>query len=321
MYKSISIFYSLLILLFTNTKAHSQNSTIKFYNYKWEPCEVSEARFFSNVEKTDSGWLRHDYFLNSQQLQMRALFKDSACKIRNGDVAYFHCNGNLESKGRVVNDKREGIYILYHFNGMMADSGNYHNGEIIGYKLSWHPNGMMADSIFRKDDSTTIEVSWFDNSNPSSAGYYINDKKHGKWSYFHKNGNIACTEINDHGKVVEVSYVNEDNSIPNDTSNTRRDAEFKGGVKKWQEYLADKTYWPEEYKIVNTNRVVVVAAFTVNEDGKVEDVHVVTPFVKSMDDIAMYAIKKSPDWKPKLDHNRKVKQYLRQPVTFSQEEE
>ena len=66
---------------------------------------------------------------------------------------------------------------------------------------------------------------------------------------------------------------------------------------------------------------VVVAAFIINEDGKIEDVDVVTPFHPMMDKIAIEAIKKSPAWKPRIDHNRKVKEYLRQPVTFQQDTE
>jgi Gram-negative bacterial TonB protein C-terminal len=312
---------TLLLCMYATTSTFSQKVSATFYDYKWQPCEVPLASFYSTLEKTDSGWLRYDYFMGSKKLQMKALYRDSLCKIYNGQEFYFYANGNLEASGLKINNKKEGIYLSYHFNGMMKDSGNFHNDEIVGYQLSWHSNGMLADSVFRRDDSTTIEVSWFDNGNPSSAGYYINNKKHGRWNYFHKNGNPAAAELNDHGKVVSVSYFNEDNSPQTDTSNRTKDEQFKGGIRSWQEYLAGKTYWPQEYKITNSNKATVVVAFVLTEEGKVEDVHVVTPFHRLMDDIAMDAIKKSPLWKPRLDHNRKIKQYLRQPVTFLQDQQ
>lgn len=202
---------------------------------------------------------------------------------------------------------------------MMSDSGYYKNGKLIGYKIEWYPNGNMSDSTFAKDDSTTVEVHWFDNGNPSSFGYLINDKKHGKWNYFHKNGKQAAVEMNDHGKVTSVSYFNEDGSEHADTSNVNVEATFKNGVAAWGKYLADKIYWPEEYTITNTNKATVVTQFTINEEGKIEDAFVVTPFHPLMDKIALDAIKKSPVWKPAIDHNRKIKAYRRQPQTFLQE--
>jgi antitoxin component YwqK of YwqJK toxin-antitoxin module len=214
----------LILVLMTAVKGFSQNITTTFYDYKWQPCDVSKARFYGTLEKTDSGWLRNDFFLSTQQLQMSALYKDSACKIKNGDATYFHANGNLSSKGNYINNKREGIHLSYHFNGMMADSGYYHNDKIVEWKLSWHPNGFMADSVYQKDDSTTIDVSWFDNGSIDEYGYFINQKKQGKWNYFHRNGNIACTEMMDHGKIVSVKYFDETGKEQTDTSSVNSEA-------------------------------------------------------------------------------------------------
>jgi len=33
-----------------------------YYDYLWKPCSPEQARYFSEIQKTDSGWLRHDYF-------------------------------------------------------------------------------------------------------------------------------------------------------------------------------------------------------------------------------------------------------------------
>jgi hypothetical protein len=38
-----------------------------------------------------------------------------------------------------------------------------------------------------------------------------------------------------------------------------------------------------------------------------------------MDKIALDVIRKSPLWKPEMDHNRRAKAYLQQPITFLQE--
>lgn len=310
----------LLFLLLPALPLSAQNITTNFYDYRWRPCEVPKARFYSTVENTDSGWLRNDYFLSTQRLQMSALFKDSACKIKNGNAIYFFADGRLEASGRYINNKKEGIYISYHYNGMMSDSGNYHNGKIIGYKMGWHPNGFISDSTESKNDSTLIDATWFDNGNPSAYGVYINNKKHGKWHYFHRNGKEASVEMNDHGKVTEVVYFNEDGAVLKDTAMANREAVYKNGEKDWSKYLYGKIYWPSEYKLINTDTADVMSLFTIDEEGKVTDYYIEVPYHQLIDKIAIDALKNCPAWKPAIDHNRRIKAYRRQPLTFIQEQ-
>jgi antitoxin component YwqK of YwqJK toxin-antitoxin module len=307
-----------VIFIFTVHISVAQTN-VTFYDYKWNKCEAAAARFYSTVEKTDSGWLRFDYFVSTNKPQMVALYKDSGCKIINGNVDYYYANGYLQAEGRKTNDKKEGIYLRWHPNGMMADSGNYINDNFIGTKLSWHSNGVLSDSLTRINDSTVVSVSWFDNGNPDCYGYTIKGKKSGKWNYFHKNGKTAAIEMNENGKQTIVEYFNDDGSPLTDTTQNKREASFKGSVKKWQDYLMNKTYWPPTYTLTNTDKVTVVVNFTINEEGKVEDAFVSVPFHALFDNIALDVIKKSPDWLPRKDHNRSVKQYLSQPQTFFQQ--
>ena len=142
-------------------QAPAQKKTETYYDYHWKPCDPLKARFYSTLQKTDSGWLRNDYFMAGLKLQMKALYEDSSCKISNGQSIYAYANGNVESIGQYIHNKREGICVSYHSNGMMSDSATYHNGIPMGYKLSWWPNGVVSDSIAHANDSMDVEVSWF----------------------------------------------------------------------------------------------------------------------------------------------------------------
>jgi len=312
-------FFTIVVTIGLSIQATAQTTTTKFYDNDWKECDISLARFYSTIEQTDSGWLRSNYYVSTNSLKMQGLFKDSLCTIKNGGFLYFFVNDNLESTGRYVDNKLEGIYIRYHHNGMMADSGYYKKGKLTGHRLGWHSNGFLSDSSLVKNDSITIDAAWFDNGNISDYGYYINDKKHGQWNYFHKNGKPAAIEINDHGKILSASFFNEDGSVQTDTSAVNRVAIYKNGDKDWINYLSGKIYWPEEYKITNSHTATVVVKFVIDEEGKIETQYLEVPFHYLMDNIALDAIKKSPAWKPALDHNRRVKAYRRQPLTFSQE--
>jgi antitoxin component YwqK of YwqJK toxin-antitoxin module len=297
----------------------AQKVSTKFYDRNWNECDISSAGFYSTIEQTDSGWLRNNYYISTNGLKMRGLFKDSLCKIKNGNSLNFYANDNLESAGRYIDNKLEGIYIRYHHNGMIADSGFYKAGKLTGHRIGWHSNGFMSDSSFVKNDSITIEIEWFDNGNISQYGYYLHGKKNGQWNYFHKNGNTAAVEINDHGKIVSSSFFSEDGTLLTDTSGVNREAVFKTGNKDWVNYLLGKIYWPEQYKITNSNTATVVVRFIIDEDGKVNSQHLEVPFHYLLDNIGLDVIKKSPVWKPALDHNRRVKAYRSQALTFTQE--
>jgi hypothetical protein len=56
----------------------------------------------------------------------------------------------------------------------------------------------------------------------------------------------------------------------------------------------------------------------VDEEGLIQDAEVTGSLHPDFDKIALEAIKNSPKWIPAIDHNRKIKAYRRQPVTFAQ---
>lgn len=289
-----------------------------YYDWKWKICEVANARFLSVIEPSDTLWLRNDYYIRERRLQMKGFYRDKECKIKQGPFLYYYSNGNLESQGSYANDKRIGLWLHYHSNGMMRDSINYDNGKPFGTELKWHPNGIMSDSVIFNSDGRNLRVHWFDNGQLSSAGYEIKKKQNAKWQYFHLNGQLSAEEVYDTGKLVSRVYYSEKGEVINDTADRSRDAECK---KNWIEYLTKNLYFPRDVKFVNGDKAVVVVDFIINEEGKVEDAHIYSSFHHLIDDIALKVIKNSPQWIPAIDHNRRVKAYRRQPMTFLQEDD
>lgn len=162
-----------------------------------------------------------------------------------------------------------------------------------------------------------IQVSWFDDGAPSLSGRFApGAKKHGPWVYYHKNGLVSCREKYENGQLVEKQYFDEQGLVLQDTTSTDRKATFKGGVEEWQRYLQRNLTFPRDYKIVNGDKAVVVVQGIIDESGKVQEVEVTTPFHPSFDRIALDVLRKSPNWIPAVKHNRKVKYYIKQPVTF-----
>src|SRR5258706_5340873 len=167
--KISSLLFSFLISYGANAQ-----KTEAFYDYFWQPSSSENARYFSILEKTDSGWLRNDYYISTKRLQMQALYEDAACKLRNGNCVYYHANGVPSIVGRYIHGKQEGICASYYSNGMISDSALFHNGQVVDKRFRWYPNGYMSDSISRVNDSLYAEVGWFDDGQLAYAGYFVN---------------------------------------------------------------------------------------------------------------------------------------------------
>ncbi|MES2775141.1 MAG: energy transducer TonB [Bacteroidota bacterium] len=313
----MKVIFSLVSIAFC-VVLHAQKKET-YYDYKWKPCDPLVARFYTTVEGTDSGWLRKNYYIGGLKLQMKALFSDSSCKIHNGYQHFFYPNGTVAETGRQVNNKNEGLCLNFHYNGMMADSAFFLKGRQVGTRLTWHPNGFPADSISNINDSLQVSISWFDNGKPSSSGYLKNGKQHGKWQYFHRNGLPAALEHYANGKFVSGEYYDEGNSLqPGTTFREAIKPSLKGGTDAWAKYLERNLRWPGGYKFTQGNMAVTTIGITINEEGGVEDVYVITPFHPEFDQIALQTIKDSPRWNPAIQHNRRVKFRFQQVVTFMQ---
>jgi TonB family protein len=309
---------TLLILIIFLIPAVAQKVE-RYYDWNWRPAESNTARFIAITNKQDSLWHRQDYFLQERRLQMDGFYRDEDTKTEQGLFRYYHANGQLESTGSYTNGKRQGVWLRYHSSGMMRDSVTYNNGNVVGVRLGWHPNGIPSDSSFFYPDGSGLSINWFDNGTPAAAGRYsAGGKLNGKWQYFHRNGQLSALEVYQEGTLLSKQYFDESGAAISDTTTKEQEAEFPGGNAAWQKYLYKRLFFPERYKLANADQAVVVVQWVIDESGTVTDVEVIAPFHPDFDKIAVEAIRKSPKWIPAISHNRTVKAYRRQPVTFQQ---
>ncbi|MEN9686305.1 MAG: hypothetical protein RLZZ28_2091, partial [Bacteroidota bacterium] len=255
----------------------------------------------------------------SRKLLAKGLYKDSTTLIKNGWFYFFYPNGILSSTGRYLVNRKEGLWLAYHPNGYIKDSVLYDAGEKTGAELSWHDNGFPEDSIAHKADGTAVSVSWYDNGNISAAGRLnTGNQFHGKWRYYHKNGQVSADEIYDNGKLISRKYFSAEGNNFSDSSLTEKQSSFVGGIEQWGNYLSKKLYWPQNFQLVNTHQVRIQVQFRIDENGSVKDEFITIPFDPIFNDIVLRAIHNSPKWQPAISHNRHVSSIQRQTVIFNQ---
>ena len=314
----------LLLFFFFSGGVLLAQKTESYFDFQWRPVvDATKAAYYTVMQKNDSGWSRKDFFLREGRLQMEGFYKDEACKVPHGEFRYFFRSGQLQSMGRYSNGKRFGSWLSFHENGMMSDSVTYTiEGWVMGTRMGWHANGYMADSTVIHPDGSGVTIHWWENGLPSMAGRYAPGfKKLGKWQYFHHNGQLASLETFSDDKLIHKEYFDENGIQQADTTTRDSEASFPGGLKAWAKYLSDKLYFPPQYKFTNDGQATVLVRFAINEDGSISDVEVTSSFHKDFDKIAVDIIKRSPKWQPATFHNRKLKEFHEQPVTFAQTSE
>ncbi len=308
-----------LLALFMSQSLTAQTLE-KFYDMKWKECEPMQARYYCSMVKTDSGWSRTDYYIPEKKLYRKGLYADTTSKSENGHFAYYYPGGGLQRTGRFNDHKKEGLWVGYHKNGRLADSAVYKNDLIYGTKLGWNDTGVLIDSTVLDKNGAGTGVFWYADRMLSATGTYSQGKKeNGTWVYYHSNGNKSSVEEYENGKFINRKYYDENGLALTDTTNTQQDASFPGGAVAWREYLEKNLKLPEGYKIENSDRATVVIDFIVDTEGNIEDAYTSVPFHPAFDQIALSIVRNSRKWNPATDkHNRKVKAYRRQPVTFAQ---
>ncbi|MBP6430863.1 MAG: energy transducer TonB [Ferruginibacter sp.] len=314
--------YSLIILIIALQSFELSAQKIeKYYDYDWKECDELTARFFSTIEKTDSGYYKIDFYIGTKSLYSIGLYADEKCSIRHGTYKSFYANKKPKLTGRYFNGKANGIFISYHYNGMMKDSGRFMFDKLSGEYLAWHSNGFIKDSISPIDAEKYVSISWYDDGTPSEAGYLINGEKWGVWQYFYKSNKIAAKVQYKNDEIVSASYYKEDGALVEGEPIIDSDATFS--TKKfdsWKDYLDRKLFWPNGFKFQGGGKATIIVMFTINEQGKVEDAYIDIPLHEAFNENALHPIKNSPLWKPAIQFNRPVKHVVRQAVTFSQQE-
>lgn len=92
--------------------------------------------------------------------------------------------------------------------------------------------------------------------------------------------------------------------------------EFKGGMKKFYEYLHSSVKYPES-AVKNNIQGKVFLSFIVEKDGKLNNIHVDRKLGYGTDEEAVRVLEESPNWDPGLVKGKPVRVKYNIPISFS----
>ena len=221
-------------------------------------------------------------------------------KITNGNskaflVKDYQINDTLQMEG-VYKDKklriRDGHFVFYHENGKVSEDRRYENGTEEGLAVFYYETGIKSAEI-----------------------PYVKGKYQGMARWCYENGQVASIENYENDSLVSFELFNEDGTRDTTTKNPSCEAEFPGGKKALQQYLAGNVSYPQEAVDRGIEGKSYVQ-FVINKDGTVSNVKVTKSAHPLLDAEAVRVVREMPAWAPGKIHNRGVSSYFSLPVNF-----
>ncbi len=308
------------LLMCNGVFAQGSKDTVEYFlNFENRKCEPDAAHYYRLAYKEGNWWIVKDYYLVEQIKYSEGIYEKyegDTFSVKQGVHYKIHKNGKVESKVRYVKDKKEGLEKSYDTTGRLTDSSLFKNGMPYKYAYQWYSNGnIKSKGIFDSVGNGSGEYwKYHENNNLSEYGKFsIGNKQDSVWTYYYENGVISSIETYKDDSLLAISCF--------DTSGTP----LKTGCSAYKmpetgydlaAFLSNNMRYPEEAKD-NGIQGRVEVLFLVDKDGSIKDAKAISKYKGGgLDEEALRLIKIMPEWKPGLDHNRKVKVYYTQPITF-----
>ena len=200
--------WCIIFLLFsTNTfLGYSQDTIKKYYNGNWiEVPNRSLAVYYRNAYKDSNKLFSvHDYFL-SGKIQMTGTYKTKSFNVKQGHYVYYYENGNKESEGNYIDDKRDGVWLFWFENGRKMSNGVFRNDSKEHKWVYWFDNGKEnSEGSYLEGVREGLWVYWFETGDKKSEGRYIHDNYENLWKFYYLSGKIETEELYKNGVIISA---------------------------------------------------------------------------------------------------------------------
>ena len=190
-------------------------------------------------------------------------------------------------------------------------------------RLEYNFAGSMKRRLTYKDPLLKILNGSYASYSPSgyvsNEGDYLDNKKDGSWLLY-DDSSKAITEYKYHLDTL-LAALNLDSleskrkKLEQDSTD-EHEAEYKGGQKKYLNYIYQNLKVPDRTQTLATGGTVRVR-FIIDKEGKVTNVRIRKSVEFAFDEEAMRVISSAKDWIPAVQRGRKVNAYREQPITIS----
>lgn len=185
---------------------------------------------------------------------------------------------------------------------------NYDN-EQKGLAVYYYVTGELHSYQNEKKDLKHGKCTWFyKNGNKRAEGEYHEDKIIGIYVWYNENGEISSTA--NYGGLEESDEI---------VDFCDKEAEFNGGATGLQRYISKNFVYPiEAIELGEQGKVFI--SFVIEKDGSVSNIKIDRGVCESLDNEALRLIRNMPPWSPGETNGLIVRTRVRLPINFTLEE-
>jgi antitoxin component YwqK of YwqJK toxin-antitoxin module len=302
-----------LLFILGTTLSYAQSDTIvKYYNHAGGPIAAASAFTYSYSTKQPDGlWVRVDFYVHNDSVQMKGRFTDKDLKNKTGPFSYYHYNGKMSSAGRYGNNKKEGLWLSWSADGNLTDSLVYRN-DILVYGRSFFKDGKVSATWDSSAGDTVLRKQLRADGRLFYEGQSYANNREGRWKYYDTTGKLMMEAIYHKDSAIAFSCYDEKGNIQNENCVFEREAQVKGGSGLWRRHL--ERSFAAFYKGDYTGAVLV--GFIIDTSGRITDVSIKASTEPRLNEAAIRIISSGPLWEPAIQYNRKVRSFHTQPLYF-----
>lgn len=125
---------------------------------------------------------------------------------KEGSWIIYYDNGVLHSKGMYKDDSKDGVWVGYWNNGTLDHKGNWENGKKNGSWTQYHSNGKLwSKGNYINGKRVGQWVGYWEKGQLSFKGLYINGLKEGLVMYYNRDGTVDAQNAGTYKNDVKVS--------------------------------------------------------------------------------------------------------------------
>jgi hypothetical protein len=114
-----------------------------------------------------------------------------------GDWKYYIRNGEIYKTGSFIKGQKDGPWTQYGRDNKIISIDTYKNGKRHGIEITYHDNGLPDRIVHYSNDRMEGEILQYYKSGTLMIKGYYKEGPAGEWIAYYKNGEIACSKINE----------------------------------------------------------------------------------------------------------------------------
>lgn len=310
--RSILIFFFLLVVV---VRATSQDYKFIYYLDKdLNSTSQEKASVIGKAYENDGALILNCFQKKTGKMTISARVKDSTLSTLHGVFRSYYDNMVMESEGNYDENEMHGLWKYWNDEGYITDSAFYDRGIRVAHAsfvhYFKHPS---LKQLFASGIRKTMYL-YYERFTDSIKNTF-NEKEVSIVNGMART-NYEAFFVGQRGLYIEYDSAGK---VKTDSVFTReaREVEFKGGEDGWRDFLRKNL---DPNVPVNNHapdgKYTVILKFTVDENGRMEDIEAENDPGYGMVDSAIKVLKLSPRWRPQVRFGKTVKAFRRQPITY-----